>query len=226
MSTGFFITGTDTGIGKTWITAGLLRAFARQGYRTLGLKPVASGCEMVAGELRNEDALILMAHGTESLDYRQVNPCALELPVSPHLAAEAQGAAVEIDRLAAHCLSTGEQADVYLVEGVGGWLAPLSPRHTVADLAHALELPVILVVGIRLGCLSHALLSYRVMQEEVDVAGWVANVVDPRCLMQEAVIATLRDNLDIPCLGVIPNMTSLDAGLIANHLNVAALLSR
>ncbi len=224
MNKGYFITGTDTGIGKTWITAGLLRAGAQRGWRTVGLKPVASGCARVEGQLRNEDALLLMEHASEPLAYEQVNPCALELPVSPHLAAEAQGRAIDIGRLAAHCHAVGARADVCLVEGVGGWLAPLGPDHTVADLALALDLPVILVVGIRLGCLNHALLSQRAIRESgAAMAGWVANVVDAENLLTDGVIATLAERLDAPCLGTVPCLDTLDAGRIAAHLDTGAL---
>ncbi len=223
MTKGFFISGTDTGIGKTWVTAGLLKAFGRLQYRTMAMKPVASGCRQLDDGLRNDDALLLIKLATEPLHYHQVNPYALPLPVSPHLAALAEDVSIDIKQIARLFGEISACADICLIEGVGGWLTPLSERHTVADLAQALGLPVILVAGIRLGCLNHTLLSYQVMKKRIAVAGWVANVIDPDCLMTEAVIASLRDRLDTPLLGTVPCLESFDAGKIADYLDITLL---
>ncbi len=224
MIQGFFICGTDTGIGKTWVTAGLLKAFERQQYRTLALKPVASGCRQLDDGLRNDDALLLMKLATEPLHYHQVNPYALSLPVSPHLAALAEDITIDIEQIEKHFRELYAHADICLIEGVGGWLTPLSDRHTVADLAQVLGLPVILVVGIRLGCLNHALLSFEAMRKRIEVAGWVANVIDPDCLMAEAVITSLCSRLDAPLLGTIPYLKSFDADKIAENLDITTLI--
>ncbi len=228
----WFITGTDTSVGKTWISAGLLTACRRHGLSALGLKPVASGCrwEPVSpdgkGRWVNEDALALMAASDVEAPYEAVNPCALELPVSPHLAAARAGVAIDVEALARHCAAQAARADACLVEGVGGWHAPLTPHRTVADLARRLGWPVILVVGIRLGCLNHALLSSQaILADGLVLAGWVANCVDRDCLMVEENIATLRQRLPAPLLGVVPWQKKMDAAGIAARLDIHPLLA-
>ena len=151
----FFVAGTDTGIGKTWVCNQLARDAVAQNLTVATMKPVAAGCEQIDGNWCNEDALILQAASNMNLSYQEVNPIALPLAVSPHLAAAAAGVTIEIPPLVARANKLAVRADLLLVEGAGGWLAPIDARRTMADLAVALGYPVILVVGMRLGCLNH-----------------------------------------------------------------------
>ncbi|HHH35308.1 MAG TPA: dethiobiotin synthase [Gammaproteobacteria bacterium] len=226
MNRAWFVTGTDTGVGKTRVTAGLLHALARHGWRVLGLKPVASGCRREGGQWVNDDALALQAASSGNPPYSAVNPCALRDPVSPHLAAAAMGWDIDPAALADHCRRLAETTNIVVVEGVGGWRVPLTRKQTMADLARALDWPVILVVGIRLGCINHALLSAEAVRGDgLRLAGWVANHLDPACLMAEEVVATLRQRLPAPCLGVVPHAKKMDAAGLAARLDIRMLLA-
>ena len=197
---GFFITGTDTGCGKTYITIGLVRALRAQGLRVAPYKPVAAGAELVDGELRNEDALQLIEAAGGDWNYQQVNPYCLPEPVSPHLAARDVDVSIELDVLLKGAQNLAAQADVLVVEGAGGWLVPLNDDLLIADIAQALNLPVLLVVGLRLGCLNHALLSAQAMQH-LPILGWVGSQVDPMMQRMSENVATLQRQLNIPYLG-------------------------
>lgn len=222
----FFITGTDTDVGKTVATLALLHAFRQQGLRTIALKPLAAGCEQIDGEWRNRDALLLQQAATEPLPYDQVNPVALRNPIAPHLAAAQEGRRLQASRLAGMVRGTLMQpADIVLVEGAGGWYVPLNGRETLADLARELQMPVILVVGLRLGCLNHALLTARALQQDkVPMAGWIACAVDPAFPDQQANVTALCDRLSAPCLGVLPHSSPLDIPRLATHLQTDLLL--
>lgn len=203
----YFITGTDTGVGKTYVACALLRAFAAQGKTTLGLKPVAAGCEETLEGLRNEDALALIAASTQKLSYAQVNPLALRAALAPHIAARQDGKRMNAAQIAGLVRGAMMQAraDVTLVEGAGGWRVPLNDRETLAGVAVELKLPVILVVGLRLGCLNHALLTAEAIQRDgLALAGWVANTLDPDMPALQDNIDTLRAALPAPLLGVVP----------------------
>lgn len=206
MANAFFITGTDTSVGKTTVSCALLAAAAAQGLTTLALKPVAAGCEQTPEGWRNEDALALMAVMTEPLSYEEVNPIALPAPLSPHLAAREAGRRLTIRQLAGFCRgSLTRRAGLALVEGAGGWRVPLNEREMLSALPRELGLPVILVVGLRLGCINHTVLTAEaILRDGVRLAGWVANVLDPDMAAQEENLATLRDMLPAPCLGVLP----------------------
>lgn len=222
----FFVTGTDTGVGKTFISCALLTAWANQGLSTLGLKPVAAGCETTDAGLRNEDALALQRAMTAELEYEQINPYALLQPVSPHIAAANEDRRITVSRVAALCRGAMlQRTDVTLVEGAGGWRVPLNERETLADLAQELALPVILVVGMRLGCINHALLSAEAIRRDgLHLAGWVANSVDPDMLEADAVFQTLANALGAPCLGRVPWRADGDWLKAAEALDVASLL--
>lgn len=224
----FFVTGTDTGVGKTFVSCLLLEAAKQRGLRTVALKPLAAGCEEIDGELRNDDALQLMQHMTESLDYEQVNPFALQAAIAPHIAAQQEGRRLLVSRMAG--LVRGalmEPADLTLVEGAGGWYVPLNDKETLADLVRELQLPVILVVGLRLGCLNHALLTARAIQQEgLPLAGWIANCIDPDMPEQEANIRTLQQRLPAPCLGVIPFSAQADFNELVSAVEIDLLLNR
>ncbi len=221
----FFITGTDTAVGKTLITAALLHKYNQAGFATTVLKPVASGCKQTAGILHNDDALILQKAASYCLDYPQVNPIALADAVSPHIAAARQGIKIELTTLLEACRPTlALPADFLLIEGVGGWFAPLSKTLTQADMAQAFTCPVILVVGLRLGCLNHSLLTYKaIVASGLQVAGWIANVVDPSMQCIEENIATLKSYLPTAYLGYVPYQKEVQAKAIIDLLDFPAL---
>lgn len=201
MSHGVFITGTDTGIGKSRVSVALLRQLAGQGVQVAGFKPVAAGAEPVAGQRRNEDALALQAATTIDVTYDEINPVCLDLPASPHIAAACEGVNIELAPLAQAGRALAGRCQLVVAEGAGGWLVPLSDSASVASLARELGWPVILVVGMRLGCINHALLSMRAMQADgVVVAGWIANHLDPQLLQPQAVRHTLIQQMGVPLL--------------------------
>ncbi|WP_426687255.1 dethiobiotin synthase [Rhodanobacter ginsengiterrae] len=207
MSMAVFIAGTDTGIGKTHAACTLLHALRAAGHDVCGMKPVASGCMETPDGLRNDDALALLAAGSDAnLPYALVNPVALHDPLSPHLAAAHDGVEISLAPLrAAFEQLAGRHAGV-VVEGVGGWLVPLAPGLFASDIARQWQLPVILVVGMRLGCLNHAQLSARaIVADGCRLLGWIGNCVDPAMEAPEENLATLCELLRAPCLGVLPH---------------------
>lgn len=225
MSQAYFVTGTDTEVGKTTIAAGLLRAARSAGLSTAAAKPVASGCEQTANGLRNGDALALLGECTLALRYEQVNPFAFAPAIAPHLAAREAGIELSVAALAEpvrQVLALG--ADFTLVEGAGGWRVPLSGASNLSDLAIALQLPVILVVGVRLGCINHALLTAEAIERDgLRLAGWVANIVDGQTSRLDENLATLTERLRAPCLGRVPRLEQADSALVAAHLQLAPL---
>lgn len=203
MRQGYFVTGTDTGVGKTLVSQVLLYRLRQEHARVAGFKPVASGCEMTSQGLRNRDALALQQASSVALDYATVNPYAFAPPVAPHLAAAAAGITIDCARIEAGIDAV--TADRIVVEGVGGWLVPLNGQEAVADLAIRLGLPVVLVVGLRLGCLNHALLSLESMRRRaVPIAGWVANAIDPAFALPDENLGALEARLDTPLLLQLP----------------------
>jgi dethiobiotin synthetase len=216
-----YVSGTDTGIGKTMASGALLHALRGHGLRAVGMKPVASGCERMDGEWKNADALALQAAGEPGIAYADINPFALQHPLAPELAARDAGVEVTLPpildaraRLAAGC-------DALVVEGVGGWAAPLSAALMQADLVRALELPVLLVVGLRLGCLNHALLSARaIVADGAHLAGWIASHVDPAMERVDDNLAMLRERMPAPCWGMLPHAPDADPATLARHLRI------
>jgi dethiobiotin synthetase len=222
MSKGLFVTGTDTGIGKTVVAAALLAALNRTGGHAVGMKPVASGCVQTAHGWRNADAEALIAQSAGAADYALVNPYALAEAVAPHLAARAAGVEIRLDSILAAFATLSTNADCLVVEGVGGWAVPLSPTLMQADLVRALKLPVILVVGLRLGCINHALLGARAIAGDgCRLVGWIGNRIDPDMARVEDNLATLRKLLPAPCLGVLPFVARPDPRELADHLGAA-----
>ena len=214
----FFITGTDTNVGKTLIAAGLLIAAKKKGLTTAALKPVAAGCEKTAGGLRNDDALLLQSVITQQLDYDQINPYALEAAIAPHIAAQQEKRSLSIDRLSGFCRGVLSSANFTLMEGAGGWRVPINARETLADLAKNLQLPVILVVGVRLGCINHALLTFEaIVRDGLPVAGWIANCIDAEMPALQENIESLRARLAAPCLGVVPFLSEHSPDKVANY---------
>ncbi|GAB0075378.1 ATP-dependent dethiobiotin synthetase BioD [Pseudomonas syringae pv. tomato] len=225
MSAAYFITGTDTDAGKTTVAAGLLHAARLKGLSTAAGKPVASGCVMTAEGLRNSDALALQTECSIELDYDEVNPLAFAPAIAPHLAALEAGVTLTVDSLLQpmrHILN--KQADFTLIEGAGGWRVPLAGEHNLSDLAIALGLPVILVVGVRLGCINHAVLTAEaIARDGLHLAGWVANVIDAQTSRLEENLATLRERLPAPCLGRVPRLSEASAENVAHYLDVQLL---
>jgi dethiobiotin synthetase len=202
---GFFVTGTDTGVGKTHVAAALLRGLARSGMRVAAMKPVAAGAERTPDGLRNDDALRLAAAANVAVPYDRLNPYCLAAPVSPHIAAQEAGIVIDPARIRHEFETLSRAADCVIVEGAGGWLAPISATQTMEDVAIALGLPVILVVGLRLGCLNHAQLTARAIHASgLQLVYWLANEIDPAFERCEANLATLTATLGPP-LAVVPH---------------------
>ncbi|WP_226427479.1 dethiobiotin synthase [Xanthomonas sp. NCPPB 2865] len=216
-----YVTGTDTGIGKTMASTALLHALRRQGHTAVGMKPVASGCEHTPQGWRNEDALALQAASAPQPDYATLNPYALPAPLAPELAAADVGVTLSLEPIAQAFAQLRAQAEVVVVEGVGGWAAPLSADLDQADLVRALKLPVVLVVGIRLGCINHARLSAAAIAADgLDCIGWIANEVDPQMERIEENIGMLRRRLAMPCWGRIGWRPGADAAAQSLGLHV------
>ncbi len=233
MNHGVFITGTDTGVGKTLAAASLIAALNARGSTTVGMKPVASGSAVTSQGLRNTDAELLLAHSARrvdgsAFDYAQINPYVFAEPIAPHLAAQDARIDIALDRITSAYAALSAAAACVVVEGVGGWMAPLGAKLMQADLVHALRLPVILVVGLRLGCINHALLSARAIRDDgCELLGWIGSTIEPAMLRREDNIAALRERLLAPCLGVLPHLHAADAqaqvAQLAPHLTAACM---
>jgi len=223
MSKTWFVTGTDTGVGKTAVSCALLVAAAQAGLRTAAVKPVAAGCDETG---RNDDALHLMASMTEALDYEQVNPVALDAAVAPHIAASLQGKRMQASRLAGLCRGVMlSAADFVLIEGAGGWRVPINSRETMADVAIELRVGVILVVAMRLGCINHALLTAEAIRHDgLQLVAWVANQPGPRMDCHEENLETLQQLLPVPLLGEVPFQHRWEAEVAASYLDIKPLL--
>jgi len=217
-----FVTGTDTGVGKTRVAAGLCAAFKARGLRVAAMKPVASGCVPGPRGLRSEDALALIAATNTTADYADVNPYAFEPAIAPHLAAAEAGTTIDdavLDEAQQRLYRAA--GDVLIVEGAGGWLVPLDAHRSLADLAVRWRLDVVVVVAMRLGCLNHALLTVEsIMARGLRVAGWVANIVDPDFAYLADNIAYLRATVVAPCLGIVPHAPGATAAEVAAALDV------
>ncbi len=219
----FFVTGTDTGVGKTRVATTLCHAFAGgrryAGRRVAAMKPVASGCTRTAAGLRNEDAMALLESMNVRASYAEVNPYAFEPAIAPHIAAQEAGCRIDFDLLDRCFERLSLQSDVIVVEGAGGWLAPLDAGRTFADLAVRWELDVILVVGMRLGCLNHALLTAESIQRRgLRLRGWVGNSIDAHCERRDANLRTLHARIDAPCIGEFPYSPRWEAAAMPEDL--------
>jgi dethiobiotin synthetase len=222
---GYFVTGTDTGVGKTVVTLGLMRRLQDRGRRIVAMKPVASGCRRTAQGLRHDDALRLQRQASLPLAYHEVNPYAFEPAIAPHLAAAEAGERIGLAAIRSGFERLAAQADQVCVEGIGGWLVPLNDTQTVADLAAELELGIILVVGIRLGCLNHALLTQAAIAGAGrEFTGWVANQTAPGGERAGENIAALRSRLAAPLLGTVPFLPGCSAAAVAACLDPEARL--
>ncbi|MGY8839295.1 MAG: dethiobiotin synthase [Pseudomonadales bacterium] len=208
----YFIAGTDTDAGKTMVACALLAKARGQGLTTAAVKPVAAGCIDTKDGLRNDDAEQLLAQCTLPLYYEQVNPVAFMAPIAPHIAAQQQGQRMQVGRLAGFTSGVLMQgANLTLVEGAGGWRVPVNERETLADLAIALSIPVVLVVGMRLGCINHTLLTVEaITRDGLELAGWVANCIDPQMDELDANVTTLQHRIQAPMLGLVPNFSEIN----------------
>lgn len=222
---GFFVTGTDTGVGKTLVACALLRLFAARGLKAVGMKPVAAGAEPSAQGLQNEDVERLVASGNVVAPREHINPYCFRPPIAPHLAAAQAGVSIEIERIEQSFSALAALAQVVVVEGVGGFRVPLGAEADTAQLAARLALPVVLVVGMRLGCLNHALLSAEaVTARGLRLAGWVANHIDPQMAAADENVRALEVLIAAPLLGRIAFAASPDATKIAMTLNSRELM--
>jgi dethiobiotin synthetase len=217
-----FITGTDTDVGKTVVACGFLAAANQQGLRTAAIKPVAAGCAVTEQGMTNSDALQLQAAASHKLSYQQINPVALEPAIAPHIAAAEAGLRMSASRLVGYCRGVSLMpVDMVVVEGAGGWRVPINSRETLADVARELECAVIVVVGMRLGCLNHALLTMEAIRRDgLQIAGWVANILDPEMPRLQENIDTLKQCINEPCLGTVPRLDDLSAERVADFLTV------
>jgi dethiobiotin synthetase len=223
LAVSLFVTGTDTSVGKTVVASALLRKFAARGVKVSGWKPVATGCELIGGGLRNEDAVLLNAAASVRLPYELLNPYAFEPAIAPHIAAAQAHIEIDLSQLRDVFTRISQQARLVIIEGAGGWRVPLSPRTFLSDLPEALQSPVVLVVGLRLGCINHALLSAEsIARSGLPLVGWVGNHIDPDFARIEENIATLAQLLPAPCLGIVPPLSS-NTGLADNHLRIEPL---
>ncbi len=218
----YFVTGTDTDVGKTLVSCALLHAFAEQGMRVVGMKPVAAGgCDENG---RNDDDRKLRAASSVQAGFGQTNPYCFTHAVAPHLAARFVGVSINMERIIESYRELAAQADVVIVEGAGGFRVPLNDRQEISDIAVELGLPVILVVGMRLGCINHALLTVDAIRAKgLELAGWVANVMDENMEMLEGNMEALKVRIEAPLLGVFPHQAIPDAKDAAKRLDVALL---
>ena len=215
------VTGTDTGIGKSIASAALLHALRARGQRAVGMKPVASGCEDSGEGWRNEDALALQQASDPVPAYADVNPYALPQPLAPELAAADAGVSIELAPIVAAHARLAAQADAVVVEGVGGWAAPLTATIDQVEVVRALQLPVVMVVGLRLGCISHARLTARaIVADGANLVGWIANGVDPAMARADDNFAILQRVLPVACWGRLPHAPAPDARAMSRHLTL------
>ncbi|MEW5892187.1 MAG: dethiobiotin synthase [Pseudomonadota bacterium] len=223
---GIFVTGTDTGVGKTRVAVALIEALKAQGLRVAGMKPVAAGCERLKDAWVNEDVTMLRAAANVAAPMAWINPYLFPEPVAPHLAAARQNTRIELAPIVAAYRELERRADVVVVEGAGGFRVPLNEAEDSADLAVALGLPMVLVVGLRLGCLNHALLSVEAIAARgLTLAGWVANGIDPAMALRQENVRALRERIASPCLAEWPWLEKNTCEAASAMLDLGPVLS-
>lgn len=221
MKQGFFITGTDTGVGKTLVAAALVHRFAQRGMSVVGMKPVAAGAELLDGAWMNEDVLQLIKAANVKAPLAQINPYVFASPIAPHIAANQTGVVISIAKIKTVFAELRMLAEVVVVEGAGGFQVPLNDKEDTADLAFSLGLPVVLVVGMRLGCLNHALLTVAAIEAKgLRLAGWVANCAEPEMAHLDQNLISLKQKINAPCLGVVPFVNGMDFTRAATFLEL------
>jgi dethiobiotin synthetase len=221
----YFITGTDTGVGKTWATLALMKALQDKGKTVVGMKPVASGCQNTSAGLRNDDARQILkqscSRGDQTINYKIVNPYAFEQAVAPHIAAELAGVKIDVEKIAREFNTLKKDADSVVVEGVGGWSVPLGESIMLADLVKCLNLPVILIIGLRLGCINHALSTVRAIEADgVGLHGWIGSQLDPDYTCLNETMITLQTRINAPLLGNLAYMKSFDLKTACGQLQI------
>ncbi len=223
-----FVTGTDTDVGKTFVSVALLNAAKTAGLSTGALKPIAAGCEETPDGLRNADALALQKVVTLDMAYEEVNPIALFDPIAPHIAAQRAGRQLQAERISGFCRGAMMRpADLWLVEGAGGWRVPLNAKESLAAIAQNLNLDVVMVVSMKLGCISHALLTAEaIARDGLRLVGWVANASDAGMEAYEDNVTTLKMLLPAPCIGEVPYLASADPSDASQFINLDTLLSQ
>ncbi|MDX2425943.1 MAG: dethiobiotin synthase [Cycloclasticus sp.] len=227
MARGFFITGTDTDVGKTTVALGLMLAFKKAGLSVAAFKPVSAGCIQTNEGLRNDDAAQLMHQASVELPYNVINPYAFEPAIAPHIAAQEANVKMDVDTLIQAYQKIAAEVDVVIVEGAGGWLVPLNATQTMADVANVLLLDVIQVVGIKLGCINHALLTEQaILQHKLNPAGWIANQIQPETLQIDELEDFLQSRLRAPMLGSIPFNKPTCINKCATELDLSTLLKQ
>jgi dethiobiotin synthetase len=226
VSRGVFVTGTDTGAGKTLAACALIHSLRARGVRAVPMKPIAAGASEHAGRLANDDTVALLkAAGLDSAWMERVTPVLLREPMAPHIAAQREGRTLSLEFLRPALERLATAGDLVVVEGVGGFRVPLADRLDTVDLARAVGFPVVLVVGLRLGCLNHALLTAQAIEAAgLTLAGWVANAIDPQMAARDDNVATLAARLGAPLLGQLPHAPNPEAHVLATRLDVTALL--
>jgi dethiobiotin synthetase len=226
MAKGVFITGTDTGIGKTHFTLALMQALKKRGKRVNGMKPIASGAELINGSLINEDAELIMKQCSEQLHYELINPAVYDLPVSPNIAANKSNKIVSLEQISSCYKEIQSKSDNIIVEGVGGWRVPISDDLDISDLVRKLQLPVILVVGLKLGCINHSILTADAIKADgLLLVGWVSNVVEKDYLFIQDTINTLNKSLACPHLADLPFSSNYDLDEVSAHVDVSKFSS-
>lgn len=221
----YFITGTDTGVGKTWATLALMKAMQNKGQMVVGMKPIASGCERNFGGLRNDDAVKISQQSSkranQTSDYNIVNPYAFEPAIAPHVAASMSGVVIDIEEIADKFYVLKSNSDSVLVEGIGGWCVPLGKDVMLADIVKRLGLQLILVIGLRLGCINHALSTARAIQTDgISLRGWMTSQIEPSYAYLEETLAVFHSRINAPFLGNLPYMEKLDASIAAGYIEV------
>jgi dethiobiotin synthetase len=208
--TSLFITGTDTEVGKTVISVAIMASLQKQGELVVGMKPIASGCEVTEHGLRNEDAIEIQQQCSNPINYQIINPYAFQPAIAPHIAAKQVGVEIDIQHIQKQFCVLQQGADSVIVEGAGGWLVPLNDKLSMEDLAIRLGLPVVVVVSIKLGCINHALLTIQAIEQSgLPIYGWVANRLEANSQADE-IINTLKNTITAPCLGDVPHLSSTE----------------
>ncbi|MBD2815729.1 ATP-dependent dethiobiotin synthetase BioD [Xenorhabdus sp. Flor] len=227
MTNKYFLTGTDTEVGKTVVSCALLQAANKKGYQTAGYKPVASGSKVTPEGVRNEDALALQYNSSVFLSYQEVNPLVFVEPTSPHIVSAELNQPIEFTVMSQGLEKLAVKANWVLIEGAGGWYTPLSENTTFADWVVQEKLPVILTVGVKLGCINHAVLTAKVIQgSDLELVGWVANEIEPAGKRQAEYLATLKRMISAPLLGVIPHLSDSDKkNNIGEYINIDLLVN-
>ena len=218
--TNFFITGTDTGVGKTWFTVALMAALKRRGLNVMGMKPIATGAEKIKDRLINEDAKLIMQNCSQKVSYNLINPFVFELPIAPYVAAKHKGVVIDLDQIIKNYHLLRSMCDVLVVEGVGGWRVPVTNEHSLTDLVSKFDLSVILVVGMRLGCINHAILTAEAINADgLNLCGWVSNHLDRVYSKSEETIKTLKKRLNCPHIGNLLHNSDFDPDKLSTEIS-------